>query len=129
MRGGRCCFKSSLVVHSIKCPLVFLVRFTQAGYAFLTICSIQVSDQSLTTFAAHESGNTVAVGTADGSVTILQLSGGLSEMALNEKSAINNMLERETTREKNLEKAMKEAKVGREILLRMSGITYHRGID
>ena len=69
------------------------------------------------------------MGTADGSVTILQLSGGLSEMALNEKSAINNMLERETTREKNLEKAMKEAKVGREILLRMSGITYHRGID
>jgi hypothetical protein len=32
-------------------------------------------------------------------------------MALNERSAINNMFERETTREKNLEKAMKEAKV------------------
>ena len=70
-----------------------------------------MSDQSLTTFATHESGGTVAVGTADGSVTVLQLSGGLSEMALNEKPAINSMFERETTREKNLEKAMKEAKV------------------
>ncbi|GAX76954.1 hypothetical protein CEUSTIGMA_g4401.t1 [Chlamydomonas eustigma] len=73
--------------------------------------TVQVSDQSLTTFATHESGNTVAVGTADGSVTVLQMSRGLSEMALNERSAINNMFERETTREKNLEKAMKEAKV------------------
>ncbi len=33
---------------------------------------------------------------SDGSVTILQLSAGLSEMALNEKSAINNMFDRET---------------------------------
>ena len=71
----------------------------------------QVSDQSLTTFASHESGSTVAIGTADGGVTILQLSGGLYEMAPNEKAAINGMFERETTREKNLDKAMKEAKV------------------
>lgn len=34
----------------------------------------QVSDQPLTAFAAHESGSTVAVGTADGSTTVLQLS-------------------------------------------------------
>lgn len=73
--------------------------------------TVQVSDQSLTTFAAHESGNTVTVGTADGSVTVLQLSAGLAEMAPNEKLAINSMFDRETTREKNLEKAIKEAKV------------------
>jgi hypothetical protein len=34
----------------------------------------------------------MAVGTADGATTILQLSAGLSEMALNEKSAMNNMV-------------------------------------
>lgn len=41
----------------------------------------------------------------------LQLSAGLSEMALNEKAAMNNMFDRETQREKNLEKAMKEARM------------------
>lgn len=41
----------------------------------------------------------------------VQLSAGLSEMALNEKSAMNNMFDRETQREKNLEKAMKEARM------------------
>ena len=53
---------------------------------------VQVSDQPLTSFAAHENGSTMAVGTADGATTILQLSAGLSEMALNEKSAMNNMV-------------------------------------
>ncbi|KAG1662467.1 hypothetical protein FOA52_009675 [Chlamydomonas sp. UWO 241] len=73
--------------------------------------TVQVSDSPLTAFAAHDSGSMVAVGTADGSINILQMSSGLSEMALNEKSAINNMFDRETAREKNLEKAIKEAKV------------------
>lgn len=56
----------------------------------------QVSDQALTCFGTHEAGANIAVGTSDGSVTILQLSAGLSEMALNEKAAINNMFDRET---------------------------------
>ncbi len=73
--------------------------------------TVQVLDHSLTTFAAHDLGATVAVGTADGSVTVLGLSAGLSEMALNERAAINNMFDRETAQEKNLEKAIKEAKV------------------
>ena len=73
--------------------------------------TVQVSDLPLTSFAAHDSGNTVAIGTGDGSTTILQLSAGLSEMAPNEKVAINTMFDRETQREKNLEKAIKEAKV------------------
>eukprot|EP00955_Chlamydomonas_euryale_P087613 364310-Chlamydomonas_euryale.AAC.9 len=73
--------------------------------------TVQVADSPLTTFAVHDSGAVVAVGTADGSVNVLQMSAGLSEMALNEKVAINNMFDRETAREKNLEKAIKEAKV------------------
>lgn len=59
-----------------------------------------MSDQALTCFAAHEGGSNVAIGTSDGAVTVLQLSAGLSEMAPNEKAAINNMLDRETQREK-----------------------------
>mmetsp|Transcript_37152 Transcript_37152/g.82649 ORF Transcript_37152/g.82649 Transcript_37152/m.82649 type:complete len:561 (+) Transcript_37152:351-2033(+) len=73
--------------------------------------TVQVSDHPLTAFGAHESGANIAIGTDDGSTTILQLSAGLSEMAANEKAAINNMFDRETQREKNLEKAIKEAKV------------------
>ncbi|GLC43800.1 Dynein [Pleodorina starrii] len=73
--------------------------------------TVQVSDLPLTAFAVQESGSTVAVGTADGCTSVLHLSAGLSESAPSEKSAISAMLEREQTREKNLEKAIKEAKV------------------
>ena len=44
-------------------------------------------------------------------MSVLHLSAGLAEMAPNEKQGINALLERETLREKNLEKALKEAKV------------------
>ncbi|KAJ9518585.1 hypothetical protein QJQ45_018616 [Haematococcus lacustris] len=73
--------------------------------------TVQVSDHPLTCFAVHDGGANMAIGTSDGATSILQLSGGLSELALNEKSAINNMFDRETQREKNLDKAIKEAKV------------------
>ncbi|GIL65959.1 hypothetical protein Vafri_19603, partial [Volvox africanus] len=73
--------------------------------------TVQVSDLALTAFAVQESGGTVAVGTSDGCTSILHLSQGLSEAAPSEKSAISAMFEREQTREKNLEKAIKEAKV------------------
>lgn len=73
--------------------------------------TVQVSDLSLTAFAVQESGSTIAVGNSDGSTSILQLSQGLSEAAPTEKTAINAMFDRETQREKNLEKAIREAKV------------------
>ena len=73
--------------------------------------TVQVSDLALTAFAVQESGGTVAVGTSDGCTSVLQLSTGLSEASPAEKANINAMFERETTREKNLEKAIKEAKV------------------
>ncbi|KAG2445864.1 hypothetical protein HXX76_000468 [Chlamydomonas incerta] len=73
--------------------------------------TVQVSDLALTAFAVQESGATVAVGTSDGCTSVLQLSQGLSEASPAEKANINAMFERETTREKNLEKAIKEAKV------------------
>uniref|UniRef100_A0A7S0V3I3 Uncharacterized protein n=1 Tax=Polytomella parva TaxID=51329 RepID=A0A7S0V3I3_9CHLO len=72
---------------------------------------VQVSDLPLTSFAVQEAGQMVAVGTSDGSTTILQLSKSLSEPTQSEKAAINAVFDRETQREKNLEKAIKEAKV------------------
>ena len=72
---------------------------------------VQIADQSLTSFGIADNGQMCCVGMADGSCTVLQLSKGLYEMAPNEKQGINAMFERETLREKNLEKAIKEAKV------------------
>lgn len=68
-------------------------------------------DQGLTSFAVQESGSSCAAGSSSGNTTVLELSSGLYEMAPNEKQGFNFMLERETLREKNLEKAVKEAKV------------------
>jgi dynein intermediate chain 2 len=76
----------------------------------LSMC-LQVSDQALTCFGVHEGGSNIAAGTADGTCAVLQLSAGLYEMGVNEKAAINGMFDRETQREKNLDKALKEAKV------------------
>eukprot|EP00884_Botryococcus_braunii_P012897 jgi/Botrbrau1/21608/Bobra.43_1s0014.1 len=59
----------------------------------------------------QESGRVLAVGTADGSTAILQLSSGLSTLQANEKQAITTVFERESNREKALEKSMKEAKI------------------
>ncbi|KIZ01610.1 hypothetical protein MNEG_6355 [Monoraphidium neglectum] len=53
----------------------------------------------------------VAVGTAGGAAHVLRLSAGLAEAVQNEKQGVNAMLERETLREKNLDKAAKEAKI------------------
>ncbi|GAB4819199.1 hypothetical protein N2152v2_006245 [Parachlorella kessleri] len=63
------------------------------------VLTVQVSDRPLTAFAMQASAapRLCGVGSADSSVTILQLSEGL-------------MFERESSREKNLEKNAKEAK-------------------
>ncbi|KAL4452039.1 hypothetical protein ABPG75_007701 [Micractinium tetrahymenae] len=50
------------------------------------------------------------IGCTGGTVTVLQLSEGLVEQQDNEKAVISAMLERESSREKNLEKSAKEAK-------------------
>ncbi|GMH43207.1 hypothetical protein BSKO_11129 [Bryopsis sp. KO-2023] len=73
--------------------------------------SVDITDQPLTSFAIQESGSVCAVGSSTGDITVLELSRGLHEMAPNEKQGFNLMLERETLREKNLEKAVKEAKI------------------
>ncbi|KAL3145226.1 Dynein, 70 kDa intermediate chain, flagellar outer arm [Trebouxia sp. C0010 RCD-2024] len=72
---------------------------------------VQVTDQPLTSLEMMDNGRIAAVGSADGSTTIVQFSDGLVDMQPNEKQALTSVFERETNREKNLEKAVKEAKV------------------
>ena len=53
-------------------------------------------------------GGTACTGSVDGSVYMLELCDGLSQIQQNEKSSVNQMLERESKREKNLETRAKE---------------------
>lgn len=71
----------------------------------------QVSDAALQSLKVEESGKYVAVGDIDGSTHILEICDGLSVIQSNEKASINQMFERETKREKNLEARAKELRI------------------
>ena len=73
--------------------------------------TVQVTDKALTSFNVQDTGRLVTVGAADGSATLLELCEGLVALQPNEKGAINQMLEREFKREKNLEARAKELKL------------------
>jgi dynein intermediate chain 2 len=72
--------------------------------------SVKVSDSSLTAFDIQDSGRLVTVGDEDGSTTLYQMSEGIATMQQGEKQSVNQMLERETKQEKNLEQRIKERK-------------------
>ena len=53
----------------------------------------------------------MACGAKDGDVSILELCDGLVEIQSNEKQSMNQLFERETKREKNLDQIEKEARM------------------
>jgi dynein intermediate chain 2 len=65
--------------------------------------STKVSDSGLASIKVQAAGKMVALGSLDGTVTVLQLSRGLVEQQKEEKSTVAAMFERELRREKNLE--------------------------
>jgi len=65
--------------------------------------SQKVSDAALTSISIQNSGQLVAVGDADGTITLMQLCDSLVNMQKDEKNSIGHMFDRETKREKNLE--------------------------
>ncbi|KAL3933904.1 MAG: hypothetical protein SGPRY_000072 [Prymnesium sp.] len=73
------------------------------------ICTAwQVDDDGLFSVKMQEAGNMLATGSVDGSVYMLELCEGLAAPQSNEKQSVNQMLERESKREKNLEARQKE---------------------
>jgi len=70
--------------------------------------SQKISDAPLTSISVQQAGSLMAVGDADGTITLMQLCDSLVQMAPNEKNMIGQMFDRETKREKNLE-AIKKA--------------------
>ncbi|XP_046856745.1 dynein intermediate chain 3, ciliary-like [Xenia sp. Carnegie-2017] len=73
--------------------------------------TIQVCDEALNSLRIQDQGRLVACGSHAGTVTLLELSQGLSNIQRNEKSSVNSMFERETKREKILETRHKEMKL------------------
>merc|ERR1719375_2726248 len=63
----------------------------------------KVSDAALTSVSIQNQGSLMAVGDADGVITLMHLCDSLVNMAPNEKNMIGQMFDRETKREKNLE--------------------------
>jgi len=70
--------------------------------------SLQVDGDGLARVKMQEAGRWVAAGSVDGSVYMLELCDGLSQMQQNEKQGVSHMLDRESKREKNLEARAKE---------------------
>ena len=64
----------------------------------------------LSSISVHKRGALVAIGDANGTVSLLEVSDSLSRGNLNEKLAMSSMFERETQREKNLIALAKEQK-------------------
>lgn len=73
--------------------------FKQNGPAFST----KVGESGLSAINVHANGQMVALGSVDGTTSILQISDGLAQPQGNEKQMMQLMFERETKREKNLE--------------------------
>lgn len=70
--------------------------------------SHKVSDHQLTSMSVQSGGALVAVGDAEGTITLLELCPGLVSQMPNEKNIVGQLLERETKREKNLETIKKQ---------------------
>ena len=67
------------------------------------IMTTKVYDCGISSISVQPRGRKVAIGSDDGSVSILEMSSALYETPEDEKIVISNMLDRETRREKNLE--------------------------
>lgn len=73
----------------------------------------KVSDHSLTCISVEKGGQFMAVGDADGVITLINVCDGLYQMQPNEKNHIASMFDRESKREKNLEQIKKLAGQGK----------------
>eukprot|EP01135_Chromosphaera_perkinsii_P006543 Nk52_evm15s539 gene=Nk52_evmTU15s539 len=73
--------------------------------------TLQVCDVALNSIRVQEQGKFVAVGSKDGSTTLLELCDSLSVMQSNEKASVSQMFEREAKREKMLETRAREIRL------------------
>eukprot|EP00979_Chaetoceros_neogracilis_P018491 scaffold10662_cov308-Chaetoceros_neogracile.AAC.1 len=82
----------------------FYHRQNEAAYTH------KVGDAALSSIDVQGNGKLVAIGDANGTVSLLKVCESLASPQKDEKAGINNMFERETRREKNLEMREREIK-------------------
>ncbi|KAK5639983.1 hypothetical protein RI129_010794 [Pyrocoelia pectoralis] len=73
--------------------------------------STKVSDEPLSCLRIHEQGRLIAVGTAKGTTSLVQVTENLATSSKQDKSLLNAMFERETKREKILEARNRELRL------------------
>lgn len=82
----------------------FYHRQNEAAYTH------KVGDAALSSIDVQGNGKLVAIGDVNGTVSLLKVCKSLASPQKDEKAGINNMFERETRREKNLEMREREIK-------------------
>lgn len=80
--------------------------------------SVKVTDSSIQSLKIDSSGQYLACGGKDGTVSLLELSAGLSTMALNEKPNTNLVFEREANREKTVVARLREVALKEQVRVR-----------
>ncbi len=75
------------------------------------VLSTKIADAPIRAVAPHRDGDRLAIGCADGSVSIVELGDGLVQPQPNEKQSVAGLLEREAKREKNLDMRHKEMRL------------------
>ncbi|RKP21569.1 WD40 repeat-like protein [Rozella allomycis CSF55] len=73
--------------------------------------SIQVCDSPIQCIRIQDRGSMIAVGSRDGTTSLLEISSGISKIQRDEKNIFSQMLERETKREKTLETAARDKRL------------------
>ncbi|NXN96412.1 DNAI2 protein, partial [Rhinopomastus cyanomelas] len=73
--------------------------------------SVKVCNEPLSSLRLQDNGCVIGCGSKLGSVTLLEISAGLSTLQKNEKALVNAMFERETRREKLLESRQREMRL------------------
>jgi dynein intermediate chain 2 len=83
----------------------YLFKQTEPTY------TLQVGNSPLHSIKVQDHGKLLAASARDGSMTLFELSDGLSKLQNNEKKIFSEMLERELKREKTLESAVREKRI------------------
>lgn len=82
--------------------------------------SVQVSDYALHTAKLTQEGKHIAAGGIDGNVTLLELSPSLYTTMADEKNSIGQLLENQSIRDRNLDRASKEKRTAAKLRQRRS---------
>lgn len=94
------------------------------------IFSTKIGEAGITTIAVQQQGRHIALGSEDGSTTVLEISESLYKPQPDEKNVLAQLFERETKREKNLElRAIQKKRDAREASKATAAVEFDPNAD